>query len=151
MYEWDQKCNEHRRKCVFPSLFSLYLQKIRAYTEIFWHLEMLSDKANSSSSIEMEKYSEVRKGLYKLAACESTQAHLELWAAAQGNSNPTCNSLYPGPAVYAPSTFLIFLHFIWNKFHEKEQQIQGVRLTSQHSCLHGLPFPPISLPLTVED
>lgn len=60
-----------------------------------------------------------------LAACESTQAHLELWAVAQGNPNPTCNSLYPSPAL-CTIHILIFLHFIWNKFHEKEQRIQGV-------------------------
>lgn len=67
----------------------------------------------------MENNSEIRKGL---AAYKSA---LELWAAAQGSSNPTCNSLYPGQA---PCTIhiLIFLHFVWNKLHEKEPRIQGV-------------------------
>lgn len=84
----------------------------------------VSTAAAEAASIQIEKYSEIRKGL---AACESTQAHLELWAAAQGSSNPTCNSLYPGPAL-CTIHILIFLHFIWNKFHEKEQSIQGVSM-----------------------
>ncbi len=96
----------------------------------FLHLEMFNGIVNSSnsssngSSIEMEKYSEIKKGL-ELAACESTQAHLELWAATQGNSNATCNSLYRGEAL-CTIHILIFLHFIWNKFHEKKQWIRGV-------------------------
>lgn len=103
--------------------------------------------AGSSSSTEMEKDSEIRKGL-QLAACESTQAHLELWAAAQGNPNPTCKSLYPDPALDTIH-ILIFLHF---QFHEKEQRIQGVSvLGSAADTAAYTHFLSLSWPLTGED
>lgn len=85
---------------------------------------MFNGSVNSSRSTEMEKYSEIRKG-FKLAACESTQAHLELWATAQGEfCEPVTH--YTRAQHYAPSTFWSFSISSEISSINKKQWIQGV-------------------------
>lgn len=96
---------------------------------MFLHLEIFSGNVTSSSSssswIGMEKSSEIRKGSHWLPV----KALGLIWSSQLqhgGDSDPTCNSLYPGPAPPSPSTFWSLSISSEISSMQRQQQTRGV-------------------------
>lgn len=88
-----------------------------------------------------------QKGTQSEAVWESILAHLELSPTVQGELKHNLLIIIPQPSTICTICILISVHFMWNKFHEKEQKTRSVRvlrLPGKTAAYTSFLSPPIS-------